>query len=504
MPLLSVPLRLFLCPSDCAPRFRERVGDDPQRPRAPSSNPSSTSNRPQPHPVAALIACPPYRAQAIREWCMAMTTINADGPPAAPLESSTSIRTQKPRSSKRALEDYTPGKTLGAGSIGKVELAYHNFTGEKPVACAAQDQYPHASQHRKHRDEWCRFDRGGEASVEGRIEGDLHDTGGGAIDAATPPILDHIIKHGRLRERVARNLSRRIYSALDYCHRNDVVHRDLKIEKILISQTDNIKIIDFGLSSLYNPFDHLSAFCGYLYFAASKLLNAKVPFGDQSKPVLYAKTKRDLVEYPVWLSTECKHLNTRMLVINPSAQGILAEILSRPSMIRGHGSTPDVHMIHREPLRADELDCQIIRGMTDFEFGYEDEIERKLVDVLKSGAFARAVQPGRRNGRSGLFNASLAFYDSSLSSGSGSGRVCDTPTATPSKKSRHFCEFDFYRRKLFSPGPSLIDTPTHRTPAMSSSRLSHASLVDMQSESADPTGGFHPLLSICIFSHLTS
>jgi len=100
---------------------------------------------------------------------------------------------------------------------------------------------------------------------------------------------------------------------------------DLKIENILISQTGNIKIIDFGLSNLYDPIAHLSTFCGSLYFAAPELLNArvytgpevdvwsfgvvlyvlvcgKVPFDDQSMPALHAKIKRGLVEYPVWLS----------------------------------------------------------------------------------------------------------------------------------------------------------------------------------------------------------
>ena len=50
-------------------------------------------------------------------------------------------------------------------------------------------------------------------------------------------MLDYIISHGRLKERVARKFSRQIASALDYCHRNCVVHRDLKIENILISHT---------------------------------------------------------------------------------------------------------------------------------------------------------------------------------------------------------------------------------------------------------------------------
>lgn len=165
-------------------------------------------------------------------------------------------------------------------------------------------------------------------------------------------MLDYIISHGRLRERVARKFARQIGSALDYCHKNNVVHRgrcfllrlsmialnnafviiDLKIENILISQTGNIKIIDFGLSNLYDPVAHLSTFCGSLYFAAPELLNAKVytgpevdvwsfgvvlyvlvcgkvPFDDQSMPALHAKIKRGLVEYPVWLSAgACSYL----------------------------------------------------------------------------------------------------------------------------------------------------------------------------------------------------
>ncbi len=38
-------------------------------------------------------------------------------------------------------------------------------------------------------------------------------------------MLDYIISHGRLRERVARKFARQIGSALDYCHKNNIVHR---------------------------------------------------------------------------------------------------------------------------------------------------------------------------------------------------------------------------------------------------------------------------------------
>jgi serine/threonine protein kinase KIN1/2 len=38
-------------------------------------------------------------------------------------------------------------------------------------------------------------------------------------------MLDYIISHGRLRERVARKFARQIGSALQYLHKNNVVHR---------------------------------------------------------------------------------------------------------------------------------------------------------------------------------------------------------------------------------------------------------------------------------------
>jgi serine/threonine protein kinase len=138
-------------------------------------------------------------------------------------------------------------------------------------------------------------------------------------------MLDYIISHPRLKESKARKFSRQVASALDYCHRNSIVHRDLKIENILISKTGDIKIIDFGLSNLFSPRNHLKTFCGSLYFAAPELLQAKaylgpevdvwsfgivlyvlvcgkVPFDDQSMPALHAKIKKGLVDYPGWLS----------------------------------------------------------------------------------------------------------------------------------------------------------------------------------------------------------
>ncbi|KDQ10900.1 hypothetical protein BOTBODRAFT_35841 [Botryobasidium botryosum FD-172 SS1] len=453
------------------------------------------------------------------------------------------------RSTNRILGDYTLGKTLGAGSMGKVKLAQHNGTGEKlavkivprPVPASSRSSDPSAppptesflaAQATKDAAKEIRTLR--EASlclllhhpyICGMREMIVHHhhyymvfdyINGGQM-------LDYIISHGRLRERVARKFARQIGSALEYCHRNNIVHRDLKIENILISESGNIKIIDFGLSNLFDPISHLSTFCGSLYFAAPELLNArlytgpevdvwsfgvvlyvlvcgKVPFDDQSMPALHAKIKRGQVDYPAWLSADCKSLLGRMLVTNPRERATLTEVLSHPWMLRNFSGPPAAHLVQREPLRADDIDREVIMGMNGFAFGMADEIERNLIKVLESDNYRHAVDvwerrrdAARNAGRiwGGLDSASSVAISNAASGDNASRSSVDIPSSPSKKTSRRFSGFDFYRRKLFSPSSSPPNTPM----AKSAQLAGHASGSDAR-EPVDPTRGFHPLISI--------
>jgi serine/threonine protein kinase len=301
-------------------------------------------------------------------------------------------------------------------------------------------------------------------------------------------MLDYIIAHGRLRERAARKFARQIGSALDYCHHNNIVHRDLKIENILISNSGNIKIIDFGLSNLYSPYRHLSTFCGSLYFAAPELLNAKlytgpevdiwsfgivlyvlvcgkVPFDDQSMPALHAKIKRGLAEYPAWLSNDCKSLLQRMLNTNPQERATLQEVLSHPWMTKGYDGRPDSHLIIREPLRADELDMDIIKRMQGFTFGTHEEIHDNLIKILTSESYLRCVQ------------AWEASRDRRRSATNGAAGANSLSVDSESPKKKRFSGFDL-KRKIFKDEKKLDEVGPGAK------------------EVLDPSSGFDPLISI--------
>lgn len=176
------------------------------------------------------------------------------------------------RRSRRTLGDYALGKTLGAGSMGKVKLGVKMGNGEKvaikiiprhtsvaaahhpkssnnngdksssgnqnAAAAAAPPPQPSASYLAKAAAK--------DASKEIRTirEGSLqlllhHPYVCGMREMIIHPnhyymifeyvnggqMLDYIISHGRLRERAARKFARQIGSALEYCHRNSIVHR---------------------------------------------------------------------------------------------------------------------------------------------------------------------------------------------------------------------------------------------------------------------------------------
>lgn len=398
------------------------------------------------------------------------------------------------------------GKTVGAGSMGKVKLARNKDTGEqvavKIVPRTSQGEEHRTQQERERAEHSKEIRTAREAAIVTLVDHpyicymrDVVRThyhwymlfeyvNGGQM-------LDYIISHGRLKEKQARKFGRQIASALDYCHRNSIVHRDLKIENILISKTGDIKIIDFGLSNLFSPKNTLKTFCGSLYFAAPELLQAKqytgpevdvwsfgivlyvlvcgkVPFDDQSMPQLHAKIKKGVVEYPPWLSSgkilcsklrtehvanrdiECRQLIARMLTTNPVERATLQEIMTHPWMTKGFNGPPESHLPERKPLTL-PLDPSVIGKMTGFDFGEADLITSQLTKIIESDEYQRAIRMQERRAQAG-------------------------PPEIDQKRG----VFSFYKRRSSTTSRDTLNTPSTEAIQLGS----------------DPLNAFHPLISI--------
>ncbi|KAL1842251.1 hypothetical protein VTJ49DRAFT_5729 [Mycothermus thermophilus] len=322
-------------------------------------------------------------------------------------------------------------KTIGQGSMGKVKLARKEGTNEL-VACKIIERVSpddgRTTREERERADAAREDRNArEAAIVSLLN---HQYICGLRDNLRTrwhwymlfeyvnggQMLDYIISHGKLKEKQARKFARQIASAVDYCHRNSIVHRDLKIENILISKTGDIKIIDFGLSNLFSPDEDrkLKTYCGSLYFAAPELLQArpytgpevdvwsfgvvlfvlvcgKVPFDDQYMPALHQKIKKGVVDYPPWLTSECKHLISRMLVTDPKQRATMHEVMNHPWMLKGYNGPPENYLPHREPLKL-PLDDEVIAHMTGFKFGSPEQIREELTKKITSPKYLAAVR----------------------------------------------------------------------------------------------------------------
>lgn len=71
-------------------------------------------------------------------------------------------------------------------------------------------------------------------------------------------LFDYILNHRYLKDPAARRLFAQLVSGVGYLHKKGIVHRDLKLENLLLDRHKNIIITDFGFANTFDPKDELS------------------------------------------------------------------------------------------------------------------------------------------------------------------------------------------------------------------------------------------------------
>ncbi|OAY80305.1 SNF1-related protein kinase catalytic subunit alpha KIN10, partial [Ananas comosus] len=253
------------------------------------------------------------------------------------------------------LPNYRLGKILGIGSFSKVKVANHALTGNvvavkivsrqklrnmdleenarREIEILKLLQHPHVIQ----------FCEVVEAHANIYIVMEHAESG---------ELFDHLVEKGRLQECEARHFFQQIISGVEHCHRNMVIHRDLRLENLLLDSKYNIKIIDFGMSNTFwdgqlprtnflNPYSAPELIsrkphngpevdvwsCGVILYA---LICGHLPFMDENIPNLHKKIRGGIYDLPENVSDGARYLILRMLEIDPTKRITIAEIRQHP------------------------------------------------------------------------------------------------------------------------------------------------------------------------------
>jgi len=83
----------------------------------------------------------------------------------------------------------------------------------------------------------------------------------------------------RLPEVEAKKIFKQLIEGLNHLHQKNIVHRDIKLENILLDSKLNLKIIDFGFSIEHPKDKTLNVFCGTPSYMAPELAMKKDYYG---------------------------------------------------------------------------------------------------------------------------------------------------------------------------------------------------------------------------------
>lgn len=253
------------------------------------------------------------------------------------------------------INDFKMEKLLGQGSYAAVKLAYEKTTSKK-YAVKIYEKYRLTEPHRMNNVKR-------EISILKKLEHRNIIKLFNAIDDKRQIFLimeyiGHMSLHAYLKSRPGRKIDEKetkklffqIVEAVNYCHSKNIVHRDIKLENILLDENMTIKVIDFGFSITIPSSKKLNIFCGTPSYMAPEIVNKMLynghatdvwalgillyvllhgnfPFKGVDDKDLFRKIGKGKFDMNESLSKECKGLLTGMLKVGPTERVSTSQIL---------------------------------------------------------------------------------------------------------------------------------------------------------------------------------
>ncbi|KAH1589534.1 hypothetical protein KXX34_005523 [Aspergillus fumigatus] len=251
----------------------------------------------------------------------------------------------------RTVGNYTLGRLIGKGSFGKVYLASHKLTnGSKVVLKSSPREDTNLPREIHHHRQFLHphIARLYEVIVTEKLVWLVLEYCPG------DELYNYLLRHGPLPVDKVKKIFTQLVGAVAYVHSRSCVHRDLKLENILLDKHENVKLCDFGFTREYEgKASYLQTFCGTICYSAPEMLKGEKYAGEKVDVwslgiILYAllagelpfdedddqvTKKKILTEEPVFndkFPDDAKALINLLLSKRPLIRPSLADILAHP------------------------------------------------------------------------------------------------------------------------------------------------------------------------------
>ncbi|KFA77972.1 hypothetical protein S40288_07709 [Stachybotrys chartarum IBT 40288] len=251
----------------------------------------------------------------------------------------------------KSVGNYNLGRLIGKGSFGKVYLASHKLTtGSKVVLKSANKTDSNLAREIHHHRQFVHphIARLYEVIVTESLVWLVLEYCSG------DELYNYLLQHGSLPTSKVQKIFTQLVGAVSYVHKQSCVHRDLKLENILLDKHENVKLVDFGFTREYEGrTNHLQTFCGTVCYAAPEMLKGEkyagekvdvwslgiilyallcgeLPFDDDDDNVTRTRILSEEPNYPSHLPAEGVALIKSLLSKRPLYRPSLPDVLAHP------------------------------------------------------------------------------------------------------------------------------------------------------------------------------
>ncbi|KAJ6598435.1 Pkinase-domain-containing protein [Mycena vulgaris] len=272
----------------------------------------------------------------------------------------------------RVVGNYTLGKVIGEGAYGKVRMGTHRLTSVRvaikqiPKAMSAsltREIHHHRQLHHPHVTQMYEV-----IATESSIWIVTELCCGGEL-------FDYLVEKGRLSEDETKVIFGQLCLAVGYLHDKGIVHRDLKLENVLLDERCRVKLGDFGFTREFERGALMETFCGTTGYASPEMLQGRkylgpevdvwslgiilyclltgtLPFDDDDENVMRQKIIIGEFEDPEWLSTESRDLIKNILQQDPTKRLPISQILTHAWF-----TGPATVLVRADTLSSDTSDA---------------------------------------------------------------------------------------------------------------------------------------------------